>query len=751
MLVRPNKREHKLRQRLKGIKQLDIVNTIIVRIDVRGRIIFMNDQGLSFFGCTTKELLGESIADTILSDTDSRNKNCCNYIAAALGGTVADNQCCLSKSRKANGECVWVEWYYHEVKNELGEIKQIVSIGFDSTAQLVAREKFVANEVKMNKLFDNMPYACVFCQATVSEQGGVATYTVVAVNKLFKTLFAVKPENTDDSCFAKIFSTLEFFRPDWREDLGRVALNGISFTFEQYFAGYKKWFLVSVFSPQKYCFALTLEDITEKKMLTEEKDKIAGRYEMLLKHSFDAIILIDPHSKIIMDVNQSFCQMTGYTAEEFIGKTIHELFIEENNVINCCQQQLMSRQYLPPVVRKLRCKDGTLFSTERVAMLIIYRGRILELIVLHNVSEERKLQQRINDDVQLAGSIQRQMLPEQISNEFVDIMGIYQPLRVVSGDYFDYYLSKDKMMLTGYLVDVSGHGLATALEAAAISVLLKERAIRGLAPTKTNLAKLNKDMKKYFGESSFAALIIYQFDFRKRKLTYACCGINWVLAAQGRKQDWLKHRSSLIGIFEQPEFKIATVPICPGDSFYFLTDGLSERLADQSVCGLANYAATVKVLTDLAQQEISDDCSAVCVRVNGVVNRHQFYFNGLEEISALHARIRRILTKWSSDEALILEMVVNEAVNNVLLHGSGQGKLCLKLTKDKRVVLRVKDLKTGSVAGSILKEYESKPVEDLLVMMTSECGRGILLMKLYTDFIYYNRDGSEVLMVRKLK
>lgn len=493
-------------------------------------------------------------------------------------------------------------------------------------------------------------------------------------------------------------------------------------------------------------------DIFENQQLVKDQTGAPGLYEALFQQAFDAIILVDPESKKIVEANQRLCHMTGYSYSEIIGMSLYDFFRTENSLIDACQSELINNRIVHPAIRKLHCKDGTYIFAERVATPIISCNKSFQLIIMHDISEERKLHRQINAEVHMAGKLQRQMLPADYSNELVDIKCLYRPLRVVSGDFFGYRFSKNKNVLNGYMFDVAGHGIATAFETAAVNALLREKLVKELLPTKYNLKKLNMELIKYFHEGSFVALIWYNFNFTTGILTCGFCGINSVLVSSLKKSGWIKHKASLMGAFDDARFSIVQIAIQPGDSFYFLTDGFSERFPNSKFTILKDYPVAVKFLSDLAEINATDDCSAVCVRVNGISDKFKFYFRDIKDISALHEKIRRVLALWGKEQTKHLELVINEAINNVLLHGSGQGCLRLKRVKNSRIVVRVKDSQKGSSAGSVLHKYNNKSTEELLEMMvTYESGRGILLMKLFTDYMCYNRDGSEVLLIRKLK
>jgi len=727
-------------------------DAIIVQIDLAGRLLFMNDWGLRFLGKTEQDMAGKFFLDAIFSDVCLAGGVAQSDLLSAVSAAKGIPAICICEIGKGNGEHTWIEWHTRLIRDEQGNASQIVAIGFDhAPIRREVQTAYLADEGKMQNLFDNMIHAGLYCKLLPGELGQPDDYEVVAVNKAFRSMFMVRQSADCKQRIKEVFTEIQAERADWRDMIRRIAIDGMAVVFEQYFTRKKAWYSISLYSPEKDYFVVCFENITKNKLLAAEKERIWGRYEALVQQSFDAIILVDPTSHTIVEVNQRLCQMTGYNTEELIGLDLGYILLSDANEVNLCQEELLQRQFVPPALRKVRCKGGSFFETERVATMIAYQGRILELITLHDISEERKLQQKINEDVYLAGSFQRQMLPPDLSNEFVEVKNIYHPLRVVSGDFFDYCLSKDGSQLTGYLVDVAGHGLATALETAAINVFLKNQMLEGQAPTDRQLKKINDEMISHFKEGTFAALIFYHFDFAAGMLTCAFCGINWFLASCTQKQGWIKRKGSFMGVFHHAEFDIVKIPLVPGDCFYFLTDGFSDWFPEAKVRYLSDFEASTQFLTDLTKHETMDDCSAICVKIRGLRDHYQFHFNGISDVSGLHERIRQILELWAPMQVGRLEIVANEAINNVLLHGSGHGYIRLRRVEGRHIIMRIKDSKEGSTAGHILCQYDAQAPEDLLQTMKTEGGRGILLMKQLTDRICYSRDGSEILLVSRIE
>lgn len=145
--------------------------------------------------------------------------------------------------------------------------------------------------------------------------------------------------------------------------------------------------------------------------------------------------------------------------------------------------------------------------------------------------------------------------------------------------------------------------------------------------------------------------------------------------------------------------------------------------------------------------ENQDSGAAGCRKPNQSFNDYQCYFSGMADRAALQKKIRHILTEIAGDRALYLEIALHEAVNNILLHGSGSGFIRIR-QRGRRVTLRVRDCKQGFDAQALLRRFETHSVEELAEAVSSmETGRGILIMKLFTDKMYYSRSGSEVMLV----
>src|SRR5512139_2030934 len=81
-------------------------NSIVLRWDLEGRITFLNDYGLDFFGYEMAELRGRSVVGTIVPETETSGRDLVRMIAELLAqpDRFVNNE---NENMRRNGERVW--------------------------------------------------------------------------------------------------------------------------------------------------------------------------------------------------------------------------------------------------------------------------------------------------------------------------------------------------------------------------------------------------------------------------------------------------------------------------------------------------------------------------------------------------------------------------------------------------------------------------------------------------------------------
>ena len=107
-------------------------NSIILRMDKNGKIIFFNEFAQRFFGYTEEEIIGENGANIILPPMGPNRLNFNTLVQSLQADSerpvVSENQ-----TEIRSGEKVWIAWTYKPIFNDAGRFIEILCIGNDIT------------------------------------------------------------------------------------------------------------------------------------------------------------------------------------------------------------------------------------------------------------------------------------------------------------------------------------------------------------------------------------------------------------------------------------------------------------------------------------------------------------------------------------------------------------------------------------------------------------------------------------------
>jgi len=117
---------------------IDNANSVIMDIDTRGKILFINKFALDFFGFQENELLGQNLVGTLVARSDS---------ASEEQEKVIQDIVTTPEYFRKNGEKVWMIWTYKPIFDEENHLKEILCIGIDRTQQKM-NEDLVAQRLK---------------------------------------------------------------------------------------------------------------------------------------------------------------------------------------------------------------------------------------------------------------------------------------------------------------------------------------------------------------------------------------------------------------------------------------------------------------------------------------------------------------------------------------------------------------------------------------------------------------------------
>jgi sigma-B regulation protein RsbU (phosphoserine phosphatase) len=193
--------------------------------------------------------------------------------------------------------------------------------------------------------------------------------------------------------------------------------------------------------------------------------------------------------------------------------------------------------------------------------------------MLHRELMERR---RVEHQMRLAQEVQARLLPAGPPRlAGYDVAGTCLPTFEIGGDYYDFIaLSENQLGLV--IADVSGKGIAAALNMTAFRSVLRSQARRRREPS--HLAnRLNELMPDATGDSAYVTCVYAVLDPGDGALVYTNCGHNPpLLARAGGRVERLECGGFPLGIFSDSRYETGVVTLAPGDVLMFYTDGVVE-------------------------------------------------------------------------------------------------------------------------------------------------------------------------------
>lgn len=365
-------------------------------------------------------------------------------------------------------------------------------------------------------------------------------------------------------------------------------------------------------------------DITQERLNQSLLKASNERNQALWYQSSDFIFVFDPDGMKLLEANEKCLATLGYSASDFVDRKITDIMDSDPEMLSSDIRELMNAGSRFFGSRQLIRKNGTRIHTEVATSVITYQSSSAILVNARDISERVRLEDQILADVQLAAKVQRQFLPARLENEWVVVEGIYTPHYSISGDIYSFRWNQAKQELSGFLLDVSGHGIATSLLNAVLLPLARE-AMEMDAPLHERVSWMNNQTLAWVSDGSYAAGIFFEVDFGRGEMSYVPAGTGHFLLSDRLGARLVKAPGFMLGLWPQAEYETVTMAVHPGDAVFLLSDGISDLLRAGKLAGVPcgnGFMSQVEYLRELTCDALrQDDASGICIRICKLAGR----------------------------------------------------------------------------------------------------------------------------------
>lgn len=363
-----------------------------------------------------------------------------------------------------------------------------------------------------------------------------------------------------------------------------------------------------------------------------------GNLDNILVENTNNIVLVLNRQAEVKYVSPSVLKVLGYRPEELLGnqwyvktrRTVDERILAKRTTET--ELQVVNDSNLLPFERTIIDSEGNLkhilWNTSKgpnnsyigVGIDITQRKEE-ELRLDQKRLEIEEKQKEIEESIRYASRLQNGFLPDlSVLKECVtDAFVLYKPKDVVSGDFYSYFNTGDKIFYV--VADCTGHGVPGAFLSTIGNTILKDLILRKKI---YNPARILEELDKEFrfalekpGKSDVSSdgmdLGLVCIDLKTKKLKYAGANRPLYIVRNSELIELQPSRYPIgyIGNIKK-EFKTKVFQLLEDDNFYLFSDGYTDQFGGENVkkFNRARFKKLLISLTDLAlikQRQVLDD------------------------------------------------------------------------------------------------------------------------------------------------
>lgn len=315
----------------------------------------------------------------------------------------------------------------------------------------------------------------------------------------------------------------------------------------------------------------------------------------LLEHVPDAMLAVDIAGRIVF-ANSQCERLFGYTAAELLGQRI-ELLVPDRlrNAHRLSRKEYGETPRVRPMgVEQDLCgarKDGAEVPLDiSLSPIQVDTGRLV-IAAVRDVTERRRNEHQLRDahrrirrDLDSAAAVQKSLLPKTLPRVGgMRFAWAFEPCALLAGDSFNVFMIDDDHVGL-YLLDVSGHGVAAALQAVALTRVLASRpwpisALRRIRSPAEVTEELNQEFPIDPETWQYFTFLCATLDVRSSELRFTSAGHPGpVYVPYSGAPATVDAPGFPIGLFPKATYEERRLTMNVGDRLYFYSDGATDAV-----------------------------------------------------------------------------------------------------------------------------------------------------------------------------
>jgi PAS domain S-box-containing protein len=252
------------------------------------------------------------------------------------------------------------------------------------------QQAFKYDRRQFDFLFANLTIGFSYNKLIFDQDGKLIDMVILATNKAFieqdglkKNIIGEKASKVLPDMSKKLAILINKYWP--------IVSTGKSANFEYYSEEIEKWFSVIAYSPEKGYLVTLAEDISQRKKAEKKLQDSEEKFRKVFATGPDAMVISKLSDSSILEYNDAFLEMFGYSKEELKSKRASDLGLWANisdrekitSILNS-EGKVSNEELL------YKRKSGEIFTALISASLIQINNQQCVLIIARDISHSRK-------------------------------------------------------------------------------------------------------------------------------------------------------------------------------------------------------------------------------------------------------------------------------------------------------------------------------------------------------------------------
>ncbi len=339
-----------------------------------------------------------------------------------------------------------------------------------------------------------------------------------------------------------------------------------------------------------------LQHEIQKRQQADQALRLAEhRYQSIFEHVLEGIFQTSEEGKYIA-ANPALVKMYGYASFDELANNINniatQLYVDPERRAEFIRIMQEHGQVLH-FESEIRRRDGqTLWISENVRSInddagnfLYYEGTVDDVTELKLAREKlqrmlealEQTQYRLESELSEAAGYVRSLLPGLLTGQ-IETHWCYLPCSHLGGDGFGYHWL-DPETLAVYLLDVSGHGVGSALLSISVLNVLRTQllAATDFHDPSAVLEGLNRAFPMARNNEKYFTIWYGVYHQPSRMLTYASGGHHAAVLITGEGNGFhLQSGGAVIGVVPDLKYPSAQIQIPSQSRIYLFSDGVYE-------------------------------------------------------------------------------------------------------------------------------------------------------------------------------